>query len=110
MLTSAWYASMLYECTIWNYLQDGYILLKEAYIANARNNASGTSGDPDKYNSSIQVHIQGKERCGKPSPPPHTRIHTHAVSHTHTHTRTQAPMLIAWNTHYLFLAPMQETK
>ena len=48
----------------------------------------------------------------------HTHMHTHTVSHTHTHTHThahthahtQAPMLIAWNTHYLFLAPMQGTK
>ena len=53
---------MLYECTIWSYLQVGYnYMLREAYIADARNNASGTSGNSDKYNSFIQVQILGKE-------------------------------------------------
>ena len=74
---------MLYECTIWSYLQVGYnYMLREAYIANARNNASGISDNSDKYNSFIQVHTQGKEWCGN-LPLPHTHMHTHI----------QAPML-----------------
>ena len=74
---------MLYECTIWSYLQVDYnYMLREAYIAiNARNNASGTSGNFDKYNSFIQVHTQGKEWCGRPPPP---------TQHTHTHPSTHA--------------------
>ena len=38
-----------------------YILQREAYIANTRNDISGTSGDSDKRNSFIQVHMQGNE-------------------------------------------------
>ena len=43
---------MLYESTIWSYLQVSYILLREAYIANTRNE-SVTLGDSDKCNSFI---------------------------------------------------------
>ena len=48
---------MLYECTIWSYLQVGYnYMLREAYIAiDTRNNASGTLGNFDKYNSFIRA-------------------------------------------------------
>ena len=35
-----------------------YILLREAYIANTRNDASGTSDDSDKCNSFIQLYTQ----------------------------------------------------
>ena len=38
-----------------------YILLREAYIANTRNDTSGTLGDSDKCNSFIQIHIQDNE-------------------------------------------------
>ena len=41
---------MLYECTIWSYVEVSY-LLKEAYIANTRNDISVTLGDSDKCNS-----------------------------------------------------------
>ena len=52
---------MLYESTIWSYVKVSYILLREAYIANTRNE-SVTLGDSDKLcNSFIQVHIQGNE-------------------------------------------------
>ena len=51
---------MLYKCTIWRYVKVSYILLREAYIANTRNE-SVTLGDSDKCNSFIQVHIQGNE-------------------------------------------------
>ena len=39
----------------------GYVLLREAYIANTRIDTSGTSGDSGKCNSFMQVHIQGNE-------------------------------------------------
>ena len=71
-----------HECTIWSYLQVRYILLREAYIANTRNDTSWTSGDSDKCNNFIQVHIQGNEWCGRPPPPTHA--HAHART-THTH-------------------------
>ena len=53
---------MLYECTIWSYVKMSYILLREAYIANTRNDISVTFADSDKLcNCFIQVHIQGNE-------------------------------------------------
>ena len=55
----------------------GYILLREAYIANTRNDTSGTSSDSDKLcNSFIQVHIQGKSDV-EDLPLPHTHTHMH---------------------------------
>ena len=79
---------MLYKCTIWSYLQDGYILLKEAYIANARNNASGTW---ILTSCATAVKFTYKARSVvEDLPLPHTCRHTH----THTHAHTQAPMLM----------------
>ena len=50
-----------YKCSIWSYVKVSYILLREAYIANTRNE-SVTLGDSDKLcYSFIQVHIQGNE-------------------------------------------------
>ena len=64
---------MLYECTIWSYLQVRYILLTEAYIGNTWNDTTETSSDSGKCNSFIQVHIHGNEW---PAPPTHTCMHT----------------------------------
>ena len=42
-----------------------YILPREAYIANTRNDTSGTSDDSDKLcNSFIQVHVQEVQPSG----------------------------------------------
>ena len=41
---------MLYKFTIWSYVKVSYILLREAYIANTRNE-SVTLGNSDKCNS-----------------------------------------------------------
>ena len=75
---------MLYKCTIWSYLQDGYILLKEAYIANARNNASGTW---ILTSCATAVKFTYKARSVvEDLPLPHTCRHTH--THTCTYTST----------------------
>ena len=74
-------------CIIWSYLQVSYILLREAYIANTRNDTSGTSGDSDKCNSLLFefTYIQGNEWCD-PLPHMHTHTHTrHTCTYTHTH-------------------------
>ena len=40
-----------------HHLEVSYILLKEAYIANTRNDTSGTSGDSDKCNSFVTYKV-----------------------------------------------------
>ena len=49
-----------------------YILLREAYIANTRNDTSGTAGDPDKCNSFTYKAMSDVEDL--------------PLSHMHTHT------------------------
>ena len=62
-----------------------YILPREAYIANTRNDASGTSGDSDNCNSFIKFTYKAKSDV-EDLPLPHTCTHnTYARTHTHTH-------------------------
>ena len=88
MLTSAWYA-----CFMKHHLELSARWLhtaEEAYIVNTRNNASGTSGESDKYNSSIQLEFTYKAIRSdvEDLPLPHTC--------TYTHAHTQAPMLMTF--------------
>ena len=78
-----------YKCTIWSYLQVSYILLREAYIANTRNDTSGTSGDSDKLCNSFKFTY--KAMSDVEFPPTHAPTHTahahtrHTCAYTHTH-------------------------
>ena len=66
-----------YECSIWSYLQVSYILLREAYIANTRNDTSGTSGDWQVQQLHSSSHTSDVENLPLP--------------HMHTHTRAAMP-------------------
>ena len=59
MLKSAWYAFMNVP-RIGSYLQVIYILLREAYMANTRNDTSGTSGDSDKLSATASFKFTYK--------------------------------------------------
>ena len=83
---------LLYECTIWSYLQVDYNCWGGICMANTRTDTSGTSNDSDKLcNIFIQVHIQGNEWCGRPPPLTHTHVHPHMHIHTCTHTCPYTP-------------------
>ena len=70
-----------YECSIWSYLQVSYILLREAYIANTRNDTNGTSGDWQVQQLHSSSHTSDVENLPRP----------------HMHTHTQAGMTCQWD-------------
>ena len=71
-----------------------YILLREAYIANTRNDTSGTSGDSDKPSYAIaSFKFTYKALSDVEDLPSHTCTYTHSTcmytrhtcAYTHTH-------------------------
>ena len=77
----------------------GYILLREAYIANAKT----IQVEPQVILTSTTVSFKFTYKAGSdveelPLPHAHTYAHTHArtytCTYTHMHTRTRAPMLM----------------